>query len=118
MAVDFDALCLGPIFDAMAEPVTWTPAATGVQVTARADGGGDLRGVFSNLPAPVQMLGIELPRTRDLLITQPRLGLRASEWPANPVEGDAIAVHGGSYIVAEPPTVDGFGHVGLILNEA
>lgn len=111
MPVDFDALVLGPTFDAFAEPVTWIPAAGGVITTwGGADNAG--RGVFDEGATVITAVGGEAPMSLQL----PLLGVRLSEFTTRPKQNDRVTVPsaGRTYIVRDIRP-DEHGHASVLL---
>lgn len=102
MAIDFDAIVLTPLAGIFGEPVTWQPAG-GVAVATTA--------IFDAAFRQTKWTG-----EQEILATRPRLGCRVADLGGVPAEGDAFTVRGLAYRVAEPPLVDGIGHVEIFLH--
>jgi hypothetical protein len=111
--VNFDALVLGPTFDAFAEPVTFIPAAGGIITTY---GGPNIgRGVFDHGHTLLEVQGDGAPVSTET----PMLGIRLSEFSTAPVQNDQVYIPSvnSTYMVRDPMP-DGHGHARLMLSLA
>jgi len=112
VSIDFNALVLGPTFDAFAEPVTFIPAAGGTITSLYGPNQG--RGVFDHGHRIVD-LGGDAPSSMEM----PVLGVRLSEFAPPPQQNDRVTVPsvGLTYIVKDDEP-DGHGHSLLRLEVA
>ena len=112
MSIDFNALVLGPTFDAFAEPVTFIPAAGGTITSLYGPNQG--RGIFDDGHRIVD-LGGDAPTSMGM----PVLGVRLSEFVTAPKQNDRVTVPsvGLTYIVKDDEP-DGHGHSLLRLEVA
>jgi hypothetical protein len=106
MALDFDALVLGPCMDAFAQPVSYT-AQSGQRVA--------IVGVFDRYHVEVSFDGTGAP----VSTTLPVLGLREAAFPAGmcAAQGDIVSIAGTHYEITDTQP-DGHGHVLLMLKLA
>lgn len=100
MAVDFDALVLGPVFDAFARDVTLVDLDDNAMAA---------RGIFASKPR------IDDMGDGAFIAHVSTLGLRASELAAIPAEGWRVIMGSVTYDVPQPPQIDGEGRVEIIL---
>lgn len=113
MPVDFDALVLGPTFDAFAEPVVFTPAAGGIITTLNGPNAG--RGVFDHGHRLLEIASDGLPTSTEV----PVLGVRLSEFSTPPQQNDLVQIPSvnATYVVRDTMP-DGHGHSRLMLSFA
>lgn len=80
--IDFEALVLGPAMDAFARPITYTPVVSvpGAQPFVA-------RGIWGKRPADMQLEDGSMLGTDELI-----LGIRRSEFPAAPMQGDLVDI--------------------------
>ena len=105
MAMDFDALVLGPCMGIFGSPTVYQPN----------DGSASfpLTGVFDRFHAEITF---DDSTGAPISTMRPILGVRASDFPAGmtPGQGDKVTVAGETYLVMDKQP-DGQGHVLLIL---
>jgi len=104
MSVDWDKHVLAPCLDVFGEPITYMPA-MGSPFS--------IIGVFNNAYSSITLIddGSEINTTK------PVLGVRDSEFPKPPVQGDKLYVPSvkATYIVRDV-NPDSHGHTNLMLN--
>jgi len=102
MAVDWDRLVLGPTQRVFGEPVTYAPADDGPFQTT---------GIFDRAYTEVDIA----EDGTQINTTLPVLGVRLSQFPIGPKQGDQLTVQGGVYVVKDVRP-DGHGAAKLMLN--
>lgn len=103
--VDWDSLVLGPVQGVFGEPITFLPAIGAPLSTT---------GIFDEAYREVDLAGGTAVTTE-----HPVLGIRTSQFPALPLQGDQVIVpsRGKTYVIREVQ-IDGHGAAKLLLNEA
>ncbi|WP_431276273.1 head-tail joining protein [Variovorax ureilyticus] len=101
--IDWDSLVLGPLQGVFGEAVTHLPATGDPQAGS---------GIFDEAYREVDLAGGMAVTTE-----HPVLGIRISDYPVLPVQGDQVIVHGMTFVIREVQ-VDGHGAAKLLLNEA
>ncbi len=103
--VDWDSLVLGPLQGVFGEPVTHLPATGEPQAGS---------GIFAEAYREVDLAGGMAVTTES-----PVLGIRTSDFPVPPLQGDQVIVPriGKTFVIREVQ-LDGHGAAKLLLNEA
>lgn len=103
--MDWDSLVLGPLQSVFGEPVTFLPAF---------DPPFTVSGIFDEAYREVDLAGGMAVTTE-----HPVLGIRTSDFPTLPVQGDQLIVlsRNKTYVIREVQ-IDGHGSAKLLLNEA
>jgi len=103
--VDWDSLVLGPLHSVFGEPVTFLPAVGSPRA---------VHGIFDEAYREVDLAGGMAVTTE-----HPVLGIRTSDFPVLPLQGDQVNVpsRGKTYVIREVQ-IDGHGAAKLLLNEA
>jgi hypothetical protein len=103
--IDWDSLVLGPLQGVFGQPVTHLPAVGDPQAGS---------GIFDEAYREVDLAGGMAVTTES-----PVLGIRTSEFPVLPKQGDQLIVQSvGKTFVIREVQVDGHGAAKLLLNEA
>lgn len=113
MAVDWDALVIGPLTGVFGEPATYTTPGQTFPIT----------GVFDEAYLALTPLGSGFPGAEgismgspgDITTEMPVLGVQLSQFPDAPAQGDLVCVRGTNYAVKEVRP-DGHGHAKLMLS--
>lgn len=102
--IDFGALVLGPAMATFAQPITVTPQQPGaVRYPAR--------GSYSSRPVEIQISDGNVQRSHEI-----KLGIRLSEFPALPAQGDVITMTQGSFVIYDV-MIDGQGGADLSIRQ-
>ncbi|WNM09438.1 hypothetical protein RI056_05645 [Komagataeibacter nataicola] len=94
MSIDFGQLVLGPCLDAFGNPYQWKS-----QSLASSQ---PINGIFDDGFKSLDPLG-EMPGVTPTNITtsMPRLGVRLSDFPVAPAQGDEFVINGQTYEILE-----------------
>lgn len=101
--IDWDSVVLGPVIGTFGEPVTYTPA-NGAPLS--------VTGVFDEAYQDLTLAGGSAMTT-----STPVLGVRVSDFPALPAQGDTLVVTStGEAFTVKEVRADGHGWAKLMLN--
>ncbi|ATU72675.1 hypothetical protein SXCC_04798 [Gluconacetobacter sp. SXCC-1] len=94
MSIDFGLLVLGPCLEAFANPYQWQSQSLSDPVT--------VNGIFDDGFRGQDPLG-DFPGATpvDITTSLPRLGVRLSDFPVPPAQGDEFVINGQTYSIRE-----------------
>ncbi|GCE81703.1 head-tail joining protein [Komagataeibacter oboediens] len=94
MSIDFGQLVLGPCLDTFGAPYPWKSQTLTdpVTITAIFDDGYEALDPMGTIPGMAPT---------DITTSLPRLGVRLSDFPVPPVQGDTFVIDGRTYAIRE-----------------